>query len=58
MFRFYITDLHQGQINGTNSEEDAQSYAESEDYFVVDTNDGTWLLPGAERVKIQLTKNY
>lgn len=44
-FRYYITDLYDGRVYGTDSSEDAQAYAESEDYFVVDTVDGKWLQP-------------
>ena len=42
-FRYYITDLHQGLIVGTDEPETARDYAASEDYFVVDTLNGTWL---------------
>lgn len=43
-FRYYITDLHQGLIVGTDDPETAREFAASEDYFVVDTSNGTWLL--------------
>lgn len=42
-FRYYITDLYDGSIKGTNEESVARGCAVSEDYFVVDTKDGTWL---------------
>jgi hypothetical protein len=45
-FRYYITDIMNGEIVGTNNQEAAQSYADTEcDAFVVDTEDGTQLLP-------------
>ena len=45
-FRFYITDPYNGALHGTNSETLAKSYAEFEDYFVVDTLHSLWLQPG------------
>ena len=45
-FRYYITDTSSGELKGSNTKETAESYAESEDYFVVDTLTGQWLLPG------------
>lgn len=44
-FQYYITDLYDGRIYGTDSSDDARAYAECEDYFVVDTADGEWLQP-------------
>ena len=44
-FRFYITDVNDGSIRGTNDEDIAHNYAESEDNFVVDTETGTWWQP-------------
>lgn len=44
-FRYYITDLYDGRICGTNSDNDARGYAESEDYLVVDSADGKWIQP-------------
>ena len=45
-FRFYITSTMDGNITGTNDEEQAKAYAESEDNFVVDADNGQWLQPG------------
>ena len=42
-FRYYITDLNEGHVVGTNSEELASNCALSEDYFVVDAEQGEWL---------------
>ena len=42
-FRFYVTDLHQGLICGTDDAETARDFSASEDYFVVDTETGKWL---------------
>lgn len=42
-FRFYVTDLFDGCIKGTDDPETARGYASSEDCFVVDADTGTWL---------------
>ena len=47
-FRYYITNLVEGDITGTNNLDVAKNCAESEDYFVVDTEDGKWLQPDGE----------
>ncbi len=51
-FRYYITDIYQGEILGTNSSETAESLADCEDYFVVDSETGKWLTP-CEALDIQ-----
>ena len=45
-FRFYITTLFDGAIKGTDSEESALSFSKSEDFFVVDTKTGEWMVQG------------
>ena len=42
-FRFYITDLIDGSVKGTDSEAVVAELRESEEYFVVDTATGKWL---------------
>ena len=42
-FRYYITDVLQGCILGTNSLEKAEEFSQSDDYFVVDSVTGDWL---------------
>lgn len=44
-FRYYITDLFNGQISGSNNEDQAKELAQCEEYFVVDTETGQWLTP-------------
>ena len=46
-FRYYVTDLMDGMIKGTNSRKVAQTYAESEEYFVVDSETGEWFQVGS-----------
>lgn len=48
-FRFYITNTYEGNIEGTDSAEVAESFAESEDFFVVDAEAGKWLKPESIR---------
>ena len=42
-YRYYITDLFAGAIVGTNDKDVADSYALSEDNYVVDVHRGTWI---------------
>lgn len=51
-FRFYITDLMDGCIRGTDSLEQATLHAGSEDCFVVDTEDGTWIMTDGDKEAI------
>lgn len=52
-FQFYITDLFEGSIRGTNIESVAVNYSTSEDYFVVDADSNEWLQADGTRVKIE-----
>lgn len=52
-FRYYITNIHEGMIEGCNSLETVESFASSEDYFVVDADTGQWLQPDGGRVEVQ-----
>jgi hypothetical protein len=52
-FRFYITDTFNGSVVGTDDKEQAQNYAQVEEYFVVDTETGTWLMIDNNIVDIQ-----
>lgn len=44
-FRFYITTMDDGSIRGTNDVSVATELAQSEDFFVVDTESGEWIQP-------------
>jgi hypothetical protein len=48
-YRYYITDLFAGAIVGTNDKDVADSYALSEDNFVVNAQSGTWMNPYGEQ---------
>lgn len=48
-YRYYITDLNAGAIVGTNDKDVADSYALSEDNYVVDAQSGTWISPCGEQ---------
>jgi hypothetical protein len=54
-FRFYITSTFDGSITGTDSEEIARNYAQSEECFVVDAETGIWLASEDREVPIQQT---
>jgi hypothetical protein len=41
-FRYYITDLFEGEVVGTEDRELAKSLSKSEDYFVLDSEKGVW----------------
>jgi hypothetical protein len=44
-FRYYITDLYDGSIKGSNNQTTAEDFATCEDYFVVNTETNEWLRP-------------
>lgn len=56
-FRFYITDADDGSVQGTNDEQTAKGYAESEQYFVVDAPMGMWLQPDNNQEEVQEIKD-
>lgn len=51
-FRFYITDVCEGVVEGTNEEAVATHFAENEDYFVIEAETGLWLQTDGTRHKI------
>ncbi len=56
-FRYYITSNFDGTITGTDDEAIAKSSAESEDDFVVDTQEGKWLQPEGTSVDVEEVKS-
>lgn len=46
MFKYLITDLHQGTIVGTDDRETADQFSYSEDHFVADTEAGKMIVEG------------
>jgi hypothetical protein len=52
-FRYYITDLFDGEVKGTNSADVAANYAAGEDCFVVDAKTGHWLQVDGESAEVQ-----
>lgn len=42
-FHYYVTDLSNGDVRGTNKENTAWSYAASDEHFVVDAVEGKLL---------------
>lgn len=57
-FRYYITDLFDGVIRGTDNDETANSFASCEDFFVVDTHSGEWLASDNDRLEVQEVENH
>ena len=52
-YRFYITDIFNGKILGTNSETVARELSQSEEYFVVDTQSNVWFNVNGEDLEIE-----
>lgn len=55
-YRYYIVDLMEGVVVGTNSRPIADDFAECEDYFVVDAQEGLLIQEG-EGVEINDAEN-
>jgi hypothetical protein len=55
-YRYYITDLTEGVVIGTNSSATADHFAASDDYFVIDAQNGL-LLQSDEDVEINDAEN-
>ena len=52
LFRYYITDIMDGCIKGTNDEQIAEDYGKCDDCYVVDAQTGEWItFQGREKVK-------
>ena len=45
-FRYLVTSLHSGSVEGTNDKAIALECSECEDYWVVDTKEQKWLTMG------------
>jgi len=54
-FRYYITNTFDGCIQGTNDADKANEIAACEEFFVVDTETGEWLMSDGERISIEKT---
>lgn len=51
-YRYLVTDLYDGCVKGTNSEEVATSLANCEDFFVADAETSRWVTSeGCEEVQ-------
>lgn len=56
-FRYYIASVMNGEVTGTNDEAIAESIAQSEDDFVVDTEMNEWILSDQTRVPVAECKH-
>lgn len=54
-FRYYITNLIDGTVEGTDDTQSAENLATCEDFFVVDSNTGEWVIRG-DRSTIEARK--
>ena len=52
-FRYYITDINNGIVSGTDDSDLAHDLSLSEDFFVVDSESGMWLSANGDHVYIQ-----
>lgn len=52
-FRFYITELFDGEIIGTNDPKIASDYAAADECFVVDTETNKWLISNGTDLEIK-----
>lgn len=46
MYKYYITNMFEGAIEGTNDKEVAYDTSMSTDYFVLETATGKWVTMG------------
>jgi len=52
-FRYYIADISEGTVLGTDSRETAEEYAlMGPDAFVCDTETGCWLCDGLDGIEM------
>jgi len=54
-FRFYIADISDGSIKGTNNEQDAKDLSASDNFYVVDSETGETLYNG-DRTEVKEMK--
>ena len=52
-FKYYITDIINCEVVGTDDRDLATNYAESEDFFVVDAEAGQWIQTDGEAVDVE-----
>lgn len=52
-FRYYIADCTNGDVRCTNNEDIANNYASSEDNFVVDVQDHTWIQADLDTAEVK-----
>lgn len=54
-YRYYIVDLFDGLVRGTNDEQVAREFSASEDFFVIDAQESMWLcsIEGHENMSIE-----
>ncbi len=53
-FKYYIIDLYDGAVKGTDDTELAKEAAECEDFYVVEADTGLWLLADGLSQQVQI----
>jgi hypothetical protein len=51
-YRYYITDLMEGTVVGTDDTNIAMHFAQSEDNYVVEPATNQWLLPDGDKATV------
>lgn len=54
-YRYYIVDLFDGCVKGTNDEKTARDFAIGDEWYVIDTETGKWIT-GDEDMEIPEVK--
>jgi hypothetical protein len=54
-YRYYIVDLINGCVKGTNNEKTARDLSECEEWYVIDAETGKWIV-GYEDMEIHEVK--
>lgn len=57
-FKYYIIDLQEGAVTGTASDKVAKEFSQSDDFFVVDSEIGQWLMDDHNKVEIKEQRTY
>lgn len=57
-FKFLIIDLSEGSVSGTNEEIVAKEFAQSDDYYVVNTETGIWMMDESNSKEIKEQDTY
>lgn len=57
-FKYYIVDLMQGIVNGTDDDATAANFIPSDDFIVIDSNTGSWATDAGHHAIDQILTVY